>query len=99
MATPDSTQFSLYKLLDRHLMERLMKRTGTGAAVTIRGLADLVGVPHGTIGNLLTGEQESVIEPTANAICGVIGVDLLILFAPHGRSTRHTGRPRIEVAA
>ncbi|MFB7866957.1 hypothetical protein [Streptomyces sp. NPDC056069] len=95
MAPPDQAQLPLYKLLDRHLLARLMERTGTGAAVTIRGLAAKAGVAHGTVGNLLTGEQESVIEPTARAICGVIGVDLLILFAPEGRSTRHTGRPRL----
>ncbi|WP_282696292.1 hypothetical protein [Streptomyces sp. CC208A] len=74
-----------------------MERTGTGAPLSIRGLATKAGVAHGTIGNLLTGEQESVIEPTAHAICGAIGVDLLILFAPEGRATRHTGRPRLAV--
>lgn len=101
MATPDQAQtpaqHPLYRLLDRRLMARLMERTGTGAAVTIRGLAADAGIAHGTVGNLLTGEQESVIEPTARAICGVIGVDLLILFAPVGRATRHTGRPRLAV--
>ncbi|MEU9861281.1 hypothetical protein AB0D99_10415 [Streptomyces sp. NPDC047971] len=62
-------------------------------------MAARAGVPHGTIGNLLTGEQESVLEPSALAICEVIGVDFLILFAPHGRSTRHTGRSRLPMAA
>ncbi|GGY29918.1 hypothetical protein GCM10010363_08020 [Streptomyces omiyaensis] len=98
MASPDQAQapaHPLYKLLDRSLLARLMERTGTGASLSIRGLASEVGVAHGTIGNLLTGEQEFVVEPTAHAICGVIGVDLLILFAPEGRATRHINRPRL----
>lgn len=100
MATPDQAQNPaqpLYKLLDRELLARLMERTGTGASLSIRGLAAKAGVAHGTVGNLLTGEQESVMEHTAHAICGAIGVDLLILFAPQGRATRHTSRPRLAV--
>lgn len=96
---PDQNLIPLFKLLDRELMARLMQRTGTGAAVTVRELASRASVPHGTIGNLLTGEQESVFLPSACAICAVLGVDLLILFAPVGRSSRHTGGRRLEMSA
>lgn len=102
MASPEQVQNTaphpLYRLLDRTLLARLMERTGTGAPVSIRGLAEKIGVAHGTIGNLLTGEQNCVIEPTARAICDAIGVDLGILFAAEGRATRYTGRPRLGVA-
>ncbi|MFM9566160.1 helix-turn-helix domain-containing protein [Streptomyces turgidiscabies] len=72
----------MYKLIDRDLLRRLMKRTGTGASISVRPLADLVGVPHGTIGNLLTGHQESVPSDVAHRIARVIGVALLILWEP-----------------
>lgn len=72
----------MYKLVDRDLLRRLMERTGTGASISIRALADVVGVPHGTIGNLLSGYQESVPSDVAHRIATVIGVALLILWAP-----------------
>jgi transcriptional regulator with XRE-family HTH domain len=100
VTTPAQDPIQLYKLLDRELLARLMQRTGTGAPVTVRELANLAGVPRGTIGNLLTGEQESVIEPSAVAICNAIGVDWPILFAPLGRAIRHRGRrPRLAAVA
>ena len=99
MTAPAQDPIPLFKLLDRDLLGRLMQRTGTGASVSVRELAALAGVPHGTIGNLLTGEQESVIAPTACSIARAIGVDVLVLFAPLGRATRHTGRPRLEMTA
>ncbi|MFJ3536994.1 helix-turn-helix domain-containing protein [Streptomyces sp. NPDC090109] len=98
-ATPAQEAIQLYKLLEPDLMARLMKRTGTGAPVSIRQLAEKSGVPRSTIGNLLTGEQECVLEPSAVALCNVIGVDWPILFAAVGRATRHTSRPRIAVAS
>lgn len=81
-----TTPAQLYKLLDRDLLRRLMQRTGDGSPVSIRTLAVRVGVPHGTVGNLLTGEQEAVAEDTAKRMAQVIGVDVLVLFAPIGRS-------------
>lgn len=99
MTAPVQDPIPLFKLLEPDLLERLMKRTGSGAAVNIRELATAAGLPHGTVGNLLTGEQESVIAPSAFAICAVIGVDLPILFAPLGRSVKHTGRRRVGVSA
>ncbi|MFI0768565.1 helix-turn-helix domain-containing protein [Streptomyces sp. NPDC021218] len=85
----------MHKLLDPELMQRLMQRTGTGAKITIRELAEAVGVPHGTIGNLLTGEQASVPGDVADRITRAIGVDLLILFSPVGRSSGEATPMRI----
>lgn len=78
---------TMYRLVDINLFRQLMRRTGTGAPVTIRQLADAAGVPHGTVGNLLTGEQDSVPEPTAAALAQRVGVDLLVTFEPVCRST------------
>jgi transcriptional regulator with XRE-family HTH domain len=72
----------MYRLVDRDLLERLMQRTGTGAPISIRGLAKAANVPHGTIGNLLSGYQESVASDTAHRIAAALGVAVLILWIP-----------------
>lgn len=64
----------------------LMERTGTGSGISGRELAAAVGVSHGTIDNLLNGNTKTQSETVAKAIAQVIGVDLLILWAPTGRS-------------
>ncbi|WP_030928394.1 helix-turn-helix domain-containing protein [Streptomyces sp. NRRL B-24720] len=81
-----ATHAPLYKLVSPDLLRTLMLRTGTGAAVSVRELATLADVPRSTIGNLLTGAQQAVQEQTAHAIAEAIGVDVLVLFAPVGRS-------------
>lgn len=75
-----------YKLINRTLMRQLMQRTGSGHQISIRKLAEAVSLPHGTIGGLLTGEQASVPAEAAHAIASAIGIDVLILFTPTGRS-------------
>jgi len=77
-----TTPAPMYRLVDRDLLRRLMERTGSGAPVSIRDLAAAVGVPHGTIGNLLSGYQESVPADIAHRIAAQIGVAVLILWAP-----------------
>ncbi|MFD7978847.1 helix-turn-helix domain-containing protein [Streptomyces sp. NPDC059071] len=80
-----------YRLVDPELLRTLMKRTGTGSKISNRELADAVGVSHGTVDNLLNGTVKTQKEATASAICRTIGVDLLILWAPTGRSVPATG--------
>lgn len=82
--TPDART---YVLINRHLMRQLMERTGSGERISVRGLADKAGVSHGLIGNLLTGVTTAVPAVTAYAISDAIGVDVLILWCPAGRST------------
>jgi len=77
----------MYRLVDRDLLRRLMRRTGTGGRITTRGLAAAAGVAHGTIGMLLTGAQASLPCDAAHAVAQAIGVDDLILWAPTGRAT------------
>lgn len=78
---------TMYRLVSTELVKTLMQRTGNGAPVTVRQLAQAVGVPHGTVGNLLTGEQETVPEDKAHAMAHRLGVDLLVAFEPVCRST------------
>lgn len=82
-----NTRTPMYRLADRDLFRLLMQRTGTGAPVSIRGLAAAAGINRSTIGHLLTGEQETVPEATAHALAQRLGVDLLVVFEPVCRST------------
>ncbi|MER5882668.1 XRE family transcriptional regulator [Streptomyces sp. NPDC001941] len=88
-----------YRLVSIQLLELLMRRTGTGSGVSIRELADRADVPHGTIGNLLTGEQEGVYAEAAHRIASAIGVDLLVLWIPVERAEASLPRPRQAVTA
>ncbi|MBH1932924.1 helix-turn-helix transcriptional regulator [Streptomyces sp. AV19] len=92
----------LFLLWDRDLLLRLMKRTGSGHKVTVRELAERSGVAVGTVGDLASGARSSVTATTAQAICQGIGVDLLILFTPIGRSvpsSRVDNTPSVEQVA
>ncbi|MFI9235830.1 helix-turn-helix domain-containing protein [Streptomyces sp. NPDC053079] len=63
-----------------------MRRTGSGQKITVRGLAESAGCARTTVGNLLSGAQDCVSATTAYELSRVIGVDVLILFSPVGRS-------------
>lgn len=82
-----TTPAPLYKIVRRELLRTLMQRTGDGSAVSVRQLAHRTGVPRSTIGNLLTGDQEATDMETAHKIAAAIGVDVLVLFVPVGRTT------------
>jgi hypothetical protein len=75
-----------YRLVKPALLRELMERTGTGASVSGRELASRVNIPHGTVDALLSGQTKSQPASVAHEICAVIGVDLLILWAPTGRA-------------
>lgn len=79
-----------YRLVSADRLRMLMERTGTGARLTTRGLADQIGVSLGVIGNML-GQRaaQPVPEDRARAIADAIGVDLLVIWEPV--STRRTG--------
>lgn len=85
--------------VDVELLERLMKRTKTGAPVKGRELTTRAGIAHGTISNLLNGVRENVQASTAAAICDVIGVELLVLCIPVERLEPAAGRmPELSAA-
>lgn len=81
-----TTPAPLYKLVRRDLLRTLMQRTGDGSAVSVRQLAHRTGAARSTIGNLLTGTQEATDVETAHKIAAAIGVDVLVLFVPVGRT-------------
>jgi transcriptional regulator with XRE-family HTH domain len=77
----------MYRLIDPDLLRRLMQRTGTGAPMSVRQLADAAKIPKSTVDNLLNGGQIATSAEKAHAIAGAIGVDVLVLFEPVGRAT------------
>jgi transcriptional regulator with XRE-family HTH domain len=91
VTTPLQPQEPLFEI-DTELLERLMKRTKTGADISGRELATKAGIASGTISNLLTGVRSRVTAVTAAAICDVIGVELLILGTPVDRLNPATER-------
>ncbi|WP_217545617.1 XRE family transcriptional regulator [Streptomyces sp. GbtcB6] len=75
-----------YRLVKPDLLRELMGRTGTGSDISGRELATQVGIPHGTVDALLRGATKTQPAGVAHDISRVIGVDLLILWAPTGRA-------------
>ncbi|MFJ1653662.1 helix-turn-helix domain-containing protein [Streptomyces sp. NPDC088337] len=84
----EDTPPTMYAVARSGRLQLLMERTGTGDAVTSRELATRSGVPHGTIGALMSGAQQTVPEEKAKAITAALGVDLLVLFIPMERAGR-----------
>ncbi|MET9729747.1 helix-turn-helix transcriptional regulator [Streptomyces sp. NPDC006458] len=68
------------------LLRELMECTGTGAPISGRELAAAVHVPPSTIDALVNGVTRTQPSHIAERIASVIGVDLLILWAPTGRA-------------
>lgn len=75
-----------HRLVSPDRLRMLMERTGSGSSISGRELASAIGVAHGTVNGLLSGTTSTQPAATAYAICQVIGVDLLILWAPTGRA-------------
>lgn len=79
-------QQNAYVLVSPDLLVQLMERTGDGRPVSVRELARVAGVSHSKIGHLRTGERETADEHEAPAIANRLGVDLLVLWKPTGRT-------------
>jgi transcriptional regulator with XRE-family HTH domain len=77
----------MYRLVRIELFRQLMQRTGDGSSVSVRQLAAAARVHRNTVGNLLSGVQETVPEYAAHAMAQRLGVDLLVVFEPVCRST------------
>ncbi|WP_447197003.1 helix-turn-helix domain-containing protein [Streptomyces hebeiensis] len=73
-------------LVSRDLLVLLMERTGDGSKISIRELAEEVGVHPSKIGHLRTGEQKTAGRAVAVGIANRLGVDELVLWAPIGRT-------------
>lgn len=74
------------ELVSAELLCLLMQRTGDGREISVRDLAEAVGVHHSKIGHLRTGIRRTATETEAKAISGRLGVDLFVLWKPTGRA-------------
>lgn len=79
-------QQNAYVLVSPDLLVQLMERTGDGRSVSVRDLAEAAGCHSSKIGHLRTGERETADEHEAPAIAKRLGVDLLVLWKPTGRT-------------
>ncbi|MEV1020669.1 helix-turn-helix domain-containing protein [Streptomyces sp. NPDC050264] len=77
-----------YALVKPGTMRLLMERTGAGCDVSVRELAELVGIPHSTVDALLNGKTASQPMSVALRISQALGVDELCLWSPCGRAVR-----------
>ncbi|SDN19127.1 hypothetical protein SAMN05444921_12191 [Streptomyces wuyuanensis] len=72
-----------YELRDPKILRWVMDHPGRGTPFSVRGLAEAVGLSHhALIGHLLTGERKDCDFDVAHRIAGVVGVAVLVLFAP-----------------
>jgi hypothetical protein len=82
LRTPDQD----YVVRDAALLRQLMQCTGDGRPVSIRTLAREMGCSHGHLHNILGGARITLSHREAAVLCARIGVDLLVLVAPTGRT-------------
>lgn len=73
-------------LVSRDLLVMLMERTGDGREVSVRELADAAGCHPSKIDALRNGRREKSLYTEALAIAKRLGVDLLVLWKPTGRT-------------
>ncbi|MGW7248861.1 helix-turn-helix domain-containing protein [Streptomyces decoyicus] len=67
-------------LTDSYVLRVLMHRAPIGRPLTIRGLAERVGISKSKIHALLSGERATVTPEIARRICDVLGVHVGALF-------------------
>lgn len=82
-----------YVLVSPDLLVQLMERTGDGRPVSVRELARVASCSHSKIGHLRTGERETATHDEALAIARRLGVDLLVLWKPTGRTIEAPAEP------
>jgi transcriptional regulator with XRE-family HTH domain len=71
-----------YRVRDVKILRERMKASKRVVSHTVRSLADQVGSNRGTIGALLSGEQETLSEELAEQIAFAFGVPKEDLFVP-----------------
>ncbi|GCD94042.1 hypothetical protein EHYA_01698 [Embleya hyalina] len=71
-----------YRIVDGDLLHRLMRRPPSGARLTIRDLANLLGLSKSKVSGMITGSRPVVTAATAERTCTVLGVHRAALFLP-----------------
>ncbi|WP_406298095.1 helix-turn-helix domain-containing protein [Embleya sp. NBC_00888] len=71
-----------YRIVDGDLLHRLMRRPPSGTRLTVRDLADLLGLSKSKISGMITGTRPVVTAETAEQTCLILGVHRAALFLP-----------------
>jgi hypothetical protein len=71
-----------YTLRDRKIFRWIMDNPGRGKPYSIRNLAEATSVSRTQIGGLLSGSKIDLEMGDAHSVTQVLGVALLVLFAP-----------------
>jgi transcriptional regulator with XRE-family HTH domain len=71
-----------YRVRDKEKLRERMAASQRVVPHSVRSLATLVGVSRGTVGHLLTGEQERLSDDLAQRIAVALGVPVDDLFVP-----------------
>lgn len=71
-----------YQVRDRTALQERVNGSHRVVPHSVRSLAELAGVSHGTIGDLLTGKKDRVSLSLAQRLSAVLGVPMEDLFVP-----------------
>lgn len=71
-----------YEVRDREALQKCVDDSQRIVPQTVRSLAELTGVSHGTIGDLLTGKKTRVSLSVAQRLSAVLKRPMDDLFAP-----------------
>jgi len=67
---------------DREVLKRRIEAAPRITTHSVRSLAEVTGVNHSTIGDLLTGRKKRVTVALAQRLSAVLGVPMEDLFVP-----------------
>ncbi len=71
-----------YEVRDHEALQERVSGSQRVVPHSVRSLAELAGVSHGTIGDLLTGKKRRVSLGLAQRLSAVLGVPMEDLFVP-----------------
>lgn len=86
-----------YELRDLNVFRWVMEHPGRGAPYSVRTLADAAGLKSSTVGHLVNGRTKTCEADAAHALTRVLGVAILVLFAPPA-SPEQNGSDRVAKA-
>jgi transcriptional regulator with XRE-family HTH domain len=85
-----------YQVRDHGALQERVSGSQRVVPHTVRSLAKLAGVSHGTIGDLLTGKKNRVSLDLAQRLSALLGVPMDDLFVPTASTSMDTSKKESE---